>query len=230
MNEFAPKTTDVPGLSRSFAYFLNPKINALLEFKIYSKINTHLWMKQLTLVVFFKKKSESMPSLLISQNEQKNPPWPHVHFVSNADETVFCISNLIRTLEFCLQHSDRRKCIPCVVAWSLNLHLQRIARPALRVVGGRLAKVGERYCSTVQRVVSDFLRWGSTRLFVVLYFYFLKEIFCFDYRNYFLYIWSSYQLSYHIFYLTISNYHLLSSFLLSSSSFPFIFSLFALLQ
>ena len=91
-----------------------------------------------------------MPSLLISQNEQKNPPWPHVHFVSNADETVFCISNLIRTLEFCLQHSDRRKCIPCVVAWSLNLHLQRIARPALRVVGGRLAKVGERYCSTVQ--------------------------------------------------------------------------------
>ena len=42
MNEFAPKTTDVPGLSRLFAYFLNPKINALLEFKIYSKINTHL--------------------------------------------------------------------------------------------------------------------------------------------------------------------------------------------
>ena len=106
-----------------------------------------------------------MPSLLISQNEQKNPPWPHVHFVSNADETVFCISNLIRTLELSLQHSDRRKCIPCVVAWSLNLHLQRIARPALRVVGGRLAKVGERYCSTVQRVVSDFLRWGSHQAF-----------------------------------------------------------------
>ena len=55
--------------------------------------------------------------------------------LDHTDKTVFCISNLIRTLEFCLQHSDRRKCIPCVVAWSLNLHLQRIARPALRVVG-----------------------------------------------------------------------------------------------